>query len=320
MPFLLALDFGGTKHSAGLVEWPLDGKHPLDWKAHDRIFVPPGVNSQIDIEIILKLAYGLMLGEAPAAVGVSFGGPVNAATNSVILSHHVKGWENIPLGQLLQSQFGCPVCVENDANVAALGEQRFGAGRGCRCMVYMTVSTGVGGGLILDDKIWHGLDSMAGEIGHTVIDPRGPVCLCGKRGCVERYASGRYLAEDARQSLSENKIQSPTLMNLAGGNLSAITGQMVSQAAEQGDPMAIELIDRAAWALGTGIGNLANLINPERFVLGGGVTKSGGRFWQMLRQTARQVALPELSLNIQPAALDDDAPLWGAVVLAGLCL
>jgi glucokinase len=109
-------------------------------------------------------------------------------------------------------------------------------------------------------------------------------------------------------------------LDLAAGDLSAITGQMVSLAADQGDCLAIELLERAAWALGTGIGNLANLINPERFVLGGGVTKSGECFWQYLRLTARQVALPEVSIDIRPAALGDDAPLWGAVALAGICL
>ena len=117
------------------------------------------------------------------------------------LSHHVAGWENIPLKDLLEEEFGVPVSVDNDANVAALGEHRFGAGQGYDSLFYITVSTGVGGGWILNGKPWRGTSGMAGEIGHMVVDPNGPVCLCGKRGCVERLASGPYMAQNVREIL-----------------------------------------------------------------------------------------------------------------------
>ncbi len=320
MPSLLALDFGGTKHSAGLIEWPLDLTKPLLWKAYDREYSPAGANAKLDLEIMFRLAHSLLQDESPRAIGVSFGGPVTASTNVVKLSHHVAGWENIPLGQLLTQEFDCPVQVDNDANTAALGEQRFGAGKGCQSLVYITVSTGIGSGLIIDQQIWHGFDSMAGEIGHTVIDPRGPICLCGKRGCVERFASGAYLTQDVRLRLHEKSSQSSIILDLASGDPQAVNGEVISRAAQLGDHLALEYLERAAWALGTGIGNMANLFNPERFILGGGVTKSGELFWQVICQTARQVALPEVSINILPAALGDDAPLWGAIALAAECL
>ncbi len=154
--------------------------------------------------------------------------------NTVRLSHHVPGWENIPLGQLLQDEFHAPVHIDNDANAAALGEYRYGAGQGFVNLFYITISTGVGGGWILNGQIWRGADSMAGEIGHTIVDPQGPKCLCGKRGCVERLASGRYMAQDARQRLYENVHQESILRELCNGNLESIDGVMISQAAALG--------------------------------------------------------------------------------------
>lgn len=316
--WLLALDFGGTKHTAGVIS--ADPQRRAGWHAHARVFSPSGADARYDIATLLALAHKL-LGEAqPVAIGVSFGGPVDAATGTVRLSHHVPGWENIPLAGLLQAEFGVPAGVDNDANVAALGEHRFGAGQGLEHLMYITVSTGVGGGWVLNGQPWRGAGGMAGEIGHTVVDPQGPVCLCGKRGCVERLASGPYMAQDARHRLQVQPASGMVLRELVGNDLDAITGLVISQAAAAGDQLAIDLLDRSAWALGTGIGNAANLVNPQRFVLGGGVTKSGTRFWERLRQVARTTALPEVHFDIVPAALGDDAPLWGAVALAEDCL
>lgn len=318
-PWLLALDFGGTKHTAAVL-----ARGERQWRALRRVFSPlslppaspPAAGAQWDIRTMLDLARQLLAGDQPAAIGVSFGGPVDAATNTVRLSHHVPGWENIPLGEILTAEFGAPARVDNDANVAALGEQRFGAGQGYDSLMYITVSTGVGGGWILDGRPWRGSDGMAGEIGHTVVDPHGPLCLCGKRGCVERLASGPYMAGDARLLLLAHPERGRILRDLVSGDLATITGQTLSQAAAQGDELAQEVLDRGAWALGVGIGNAANLVNPQRFVLGGGVTRAGERFWVGVRQAARHTALPEVHIDIVPAALGDDAPLWGAVALA----
>lgn len=223
---------------------------------------------------------------------------------------------NTPLGEMLERVFHAPARVDNDANIGALGEHRFGAGRGADHLMYITVSTGVGGGWILYGQPWRGWEGMAGEIGHAVVDPNGPICLCGKRGCLERLASGPYMAQDAIEELQTSPSSGPILRQLSGNQVSRVTGQLISQAAGEGDPLAQRYLDRSASALGTAIGNAANLINPQLFVLGGGVTKSGERWWTLLRDTARQTVLPEVHFEIRPASLGDDAPLWGAVALA----
>ncbi len=308
---LLALDFGGTKLSAALLA---DGES--SWRALRRRLSPPDGGADYDIGTMLEMARELLQGDRPAAVGVSFGGPVEHAAGVVRLSHHVPGWENVPLARMLEEQLGAPVSVDNDANVAALGEQRYGAGRGMQHLLYVTVSTGVGGGWILNGQPWRGAEGMAGEIGHTVADPGGPDCLCGSRGCVERLASGPYMAQDARERLAQRPGEGEILRRMAGGDLQAISGEMLSAAAAAGDALALELLDRGARALGTGIGNAANLVNPQRVVLGGGVTKAGERWWRVVRETARAVAMPEVRVEIVPARFADDAPLWGGVALA----
>jgi len=313
--YLLALDFGGTKHTAAVV-----GCGEREWRAHRCIFSPPGADAAYDVKTMRTLARELLVGEQPAAIGVSFGGPVDATADTVRLSYHVPGWENVPLRQMLEAEFGAPASVDNDANAAALGEHRFGAGRGIDSLLYITVSTGVGGGWILDGRLWRGAGGLAGEIGHTVVDPDGPVCSCGRRGCVERLAAGPAIAQRAREWLEAQPERGQILRTLAGQNLEAVTAELVSQAAAQGDELAWESLEIAAWALGVGIGNAANLVNPQRFVLGGGVTKAGARFWEVLRRVTRQTALPGIDLDVVPAALGDDAPLWGAVALAEECL
>jgi glucokinase len=320
---LLALDFGGTKHSLACLMLENarrlasgEARLELEWQAHRRIFSPPGADAQYDLRTVFKAAGELLNGERPAAIGVSFGGPVDYRRGLVRLSHHVPGWEDIPLQGMLEQALQAPAAVDNDANVAALGEARFGAGRGASSLLYITVSTGVGGGWILNGAPWRGVDGMAGEIGHTVVDPHGPPCLCGKSGCVERLASGPYLAADARRMLREQPERGPILRRLAGADLHAITGKLLAEAAAAGDELAWELLERSAHALGVAIGNAANLLNPQRCVLGGGVTKSGERYWEVLRRSARQTALPQVHLEVLPAALGDDAPLWGAIALA----
>jgi len=319
--FILSLDFGGTKLAAATVNIG-----SRKWLRYERRLSPANADASTDLEIMRSLIYSLLQDTKPAAIGVSFGGPVDASTGTVRLSHHVAGWENIPLKGLLEKEFGVPVGVDNDANVAALGEHRFGAGQRYDSLFYITVSTGVGGGWILNGKPWRGAGGMAGEIGHIVVDPAGPICLCGKRGCVERLASGPYMAQNVREILENVPLRrgglrdGEVLRGLVGDNLELLTGQLVSEAAAAGDDLAKEVLHKAAWALGVGIGNVANLMNPQRFVLGGGVTKAGEDFWQVVRQVARETALPEVDFEIVPAVLGDDAPLWGAVAIASIML
>jgi len=307
----LALDFGGTKHSAALLR-----RGETSWKAQRAVAAPPAATAQTDIEVMLALAIEMLCESKPDAIGVSFGGPVNAADGVVRLSHHVSGWESFPLRALLQSRLGAPAAIDNDANAGAIGEHRFGAARGRDSVLYITVSTGVGGGWVLGGRVWHGADGMAGEIGHTVIDPAGPLCLCGKRGCVERLSSGPYVAQDARTQMAADPGCAPILRSLVSGDLSAVTGRAISEAAAAGDDLSIGLLRRSGHALGVAIGNAANLLNPDIVVLAGGLTKSGPIFWNALSAAARDTALPQVSLSVVPAQCADDAPLWGAIALA----
>jgi glucokinase len=332
---ILALDFGGTKLSAALFAKQKEShaktlrrKDQRDsdlgvlasWRETSssfslldlrRVVTPPDADAAHELAAMLALAREMLAGRAPTVVGVSFGGPVDYAAGVVRLSHHVRGWQGLPLRDMLEGEFGAPVAVDNDANVAALGEHRFGAGRGFADLMYITVSTGVGGGWILGGRPWRGHEGLAGEIGHMVVDPTGPLCLCGKHGCVERLASGPYMAADF-----VGRVGNPQGSGGAGkqGN-AGLTGRDVAEAAAAGDPLATEILLRGALALGVGIGNAANLINPQRTVLGGGVTKAGEIWWAEVRAAARATALPEVHFDVVPAELGDDAPLWGALAL-----
>lgn len=298
---ILACDFGGTKLSAAVLEVAALDQPGAAWQGHLRRLAPPGATAQTDIAMMLAMGQELLGGERPSHIGISFGGPVDYHSGVVRLSHHVPGWENVPIQQLFAQAFAAPVRVDNDANVAALGEWRFGAGRGVADLLYVTVSTGVGGGWILDGRPYRGSAGMAGEIGHTVVDPNGPVCLCGKRGCVERLASGPYMAQDVALA--------------RGLPVGEVTGRLVAEWAESGEETAVAILERGARGLGVGLGNAANLLNPARIVLGGGVTKSGRRWWQWVAESAHATALPEVQFDLVPAQLGDDAPLWGAVAL-----
>lgn len=306
---VLALDYGGTKHTAALL-----AAGETTWLAHERVYSPPGADGSYDRATMIEIARRLLARTEGrlAAIGVSFGGPVDATTGTVRLSHHVPGWEDTPLRDQLQAEFGIPAAVDNDANVAALGEWRFGAGQGCNSLLYVTVSTGIGGGWVLGGRIYTGADGMAGEIGHVVVRPGGVECVCGKRGCLEAEACGPAIAAKTQRRLEAGEAS----MVFTSGDRDSVTGEAVARAAQKGDALAQEVMDDAARMLGTGLGGAINLMNPQRVVLGGGVTKSGERYWRIVRETARAHALPQMRVDIVPAALGDDAPLWGAVALA----
>ncbi len=308
---LLILDFGGTKLSAAVV-----GPGGRAWEDRRQARSPEGATAQTDLELVCRLAREMLTGLTPAAIGVSFGGPVASERGMVRLSHHVPGWEDFPLAERLQAEFGARVVVENDANAAALGEWRYGAGQGCDSLLYVTVSTGVGGGWIVDSRLWRGADGLAGEIGHLVLQPEGPLCTCGKRGCVEALAAGPYLAARARDALLADPSAGVRLRARVQGDLSELTAEHVALAAQDGDDLAWKVLSDAARALGQGIGAALALMNPQRVVVGGGVAKSGERYWQVMREAAVARVLDGVRVEIVPAALGDDAPLWGAAALA----
>jgi glucokinase len=220
--------------------------------------------------------------------GIGFGGPVDFGRQQVALSTHVHGWRDFPLAARAGEMLKVPAVVDNDANTAAFGEAIYGAGRGSRPLFYMTLSTGIGGGIILEnDAIYRGADSWAGEIGHLTIRPDGPECLCGARGCFERMCCGLWLERDYGTP-PEVLLRDPAF------------------------------VDRYVVDLALGLKAAVMLLNPARIVIGGGIAKAGEALFAPLRAELRR-QVPSWSgarLDVTPAALGDDSVLWGAQALA----
>lgn len=309
---VIALDFGGTKLAAAVAKISAHGPGRC-WLVHGRCPSPAGHGANAVYERMLRLV-GELLSRSdarPRAVGVSFDGPVDLAKGRPLACHHVTGWPDFPLGERLAQEYGVPVVVENDATAAALGEWHHGAGRGSRNMLYITVSTGIGGGLVLGGTPYRGAQGLAGEIGHMCLDPLGPICACGRRGCLEALASGPAIVRHVHALLRGQPNVSSSLRDR-----DKLTSRDVGIAANAGDELAGHAMRRAARALGSAIGNTLNLLNLERVILDGGVTRAGATYLAWVREAARETALDGVAVEIVLADLGGDAPLWGACVLA----
>jgi glucokinase len=244
-------------------------------------------------------------------VGVGAPGPLDTKRGIVLLTPNL-GWVNLPLRQIIHDRLGLPASLDNDANCAVLGEWWVGAARGARHAIGITIGTGIGGGLILDGKLYHGASDVAGEIGHTTIDTEGRRCKCGNYGCLEAYASGPNIALRAVEEIEAGAVS--RLPTLVGGDLSKITAQTVYQAAQDGDDLALEVVNDTARFLGVGIGNLLNVFNPEVVVVCGGVTAAGDHLFVTLRrETARRAFKPAVAAcRIVPGELAGTAGVFGA--------
>lgn len=256
--------------------------------------------------------------ELPATVlgvGVGAPGPLDPWLGVIFQAPNMPGWRDVPLRQMLAEALALPVHLGNDANLAALGETSFGAARGCRNVVYITVSTGIGGGVIEDNRLLLGARGLAAEVGHMVVEPRGPRCGCGNWGCVEALASGTAIARVARERLASGEPSA--LGDLPGPPEVSITAERVAAAAAAGDPLASAVMRSAAEYLGIAVVNVLHLYDPEVVVLGGGVCLAGEMIFAPVRAaiTARAMAAYRARARVVPAALGDDAGLLGAVAL-----
>jgi len=222
------------------------------------------------------------------------------------------GWVNLPLRQIIHERLGLPAALDNDANCAVLGEWWVGAARGSRHAIGITIGTGVGGGLILDGRLYHGASDVAGEIGHTTIDTEGRRCKCGNYGCLEAYASGPNIALRAIEGMEAGA--ETRLPSYVGGDTSKITAQTVYEAAHDGDELALEVVNDTAKFLGAGVSNLLNVFNPEVVVICGGVTLAGDHlFIPLRRETARRAFKPAVAAcRIVPGELVGTAGVYGA--------
>lgn len=252
--------------------------------------------------------------------GIGFGVPgvIDCGRGVVRYSPNLPGWKNVPLAAKLRAALKTGAAIDNDANVAALGEQWLGAGQNRKHVVMYTLGTGVGGGIIMDGELVHGSCDGAGELGHMTILPDGPRCGCGNRGCVEALCSGTAIAREGR-ALVRNRPGS-RLARLCGGKSAAVTAKRVFAAARAGDPGAHAIIRQAGSYLGIAVANVINLLNPELVIIGGGVSLAGEEFLRHVRREVRRRVLSDLGKcsRVVKAKLGDQAGVFGAARLAML--
>jgi glucokinase len=310
----IGVDVGGTKIAAGVV----------DTEGHilERIKVPtPRTVEEIDVRI--TEAVSTLLDKAASersemAVGVAAAGFVNEQRTTVRFAPNIP-WREHPLADSLSGRLGVPVVVENDANAAAWAEFQFGAGREVADMTLITVGTGLGGGIVLDGELVRGAYGIAAELGHVRMVPDGRPCGCGQHGCWEQYASGTALLRAARQLAVQDPTAAEVMLKPAGGEPTALRGNMVTDAALAGDPAAVGLLAELGRWLGEGIAMVANVMDPAVVVIGGGVADAG----DLLLGPAREMYSKHLSgganrphLDIRAARMGNDAGIIGAADLA----
>ena len=247
-----------------------------------------------------------------AGVGVGTPGLIPEDSGIVVYAPNVPEWVDLPLQSILRERLGLPVAIENDANAAAIGEHWVGSAAGKANVICITLGTGVGGAIIMNNEVWRGSNGAGGEIGHMTVVENGRMCGCGAPGCLEAYASATAIAEQARELLHGDRKS--VLRERSGGNLDRIDAAMVAEAAGQGDDTAREVMHRSATLLGTAVSSLTNLLNPELIVIGGGVIKAGDLIFDPIgAEVARRAYKWSAGiLRIVPAKLGDNAGIIGA--------
>ena len=308
---ILGIDIGGTKLAVGVVG--PDGRMLAEARR------PSGAADGPDAVIgrILEMARttvaaaGLGL-EQLDRIGIGCGGPLDPWRGVVLNALNNPGWIDIPITDRIGSALGRPAFLDNDANAAALGEHRFGAGRGVANMVYLTISTGVGGGVIADSLLLRGVSGNAAELGHLTVDAHGRPCHCGGIGCLEEYCSGTNIAVRAREALAASDEPSPLR------DADALTAADVTAAVTAGDPLATRIWDETTTLLGAGIASMIHAFNPALVVLGGGVTRAGDLLLEPVRRAVAARTMPWLHemVRIVPAELGDRTGILGAVAVA----
>ncbi len=303
----IGLDVGGTKINAFRVA--------RDGTILARSNTPtPADDEEATLGTMIELAKGLLTDDV-LAVGVGAAGLVDASEGVLRFAPNLA-WRDLPIAQRMRDALGIPVQVDNDASMAAYAEYRFGAGRGYRHLLLVTVGTGIGGGIVSDGRLFRGAHGFASEIGHIIVEPGGPLCGCGNRGCWEQVAAGRAIDRMGRlEAIERDSI----LRRLAGGDPDKVTGTLVTRAAEQGDDAARGILAEAGRRLGEGIAGLVNVLDPQIVVVGGGAIVAGDLLLEPARMAFREaVEGPDYRprVPIVPAQLGNDAGAVGAAALA----
>jgi len=310
--YYLGLDLGGTKTEVAVVNKNgtiLSSKRILTLgedgpeEVLERMYV---LISEVTNEAKLNLKDIL-------GMGIGVPGAVDHSKGSIYFLTNLPGWTDFPIKDLLMSKYNIPVTVNNDANAAALAEYTFGSGAKVKNMIYLTVSTGIGGGLIVNGALFNGAWGAAGEVGHMVLEVDGDECNCGSRGCWETISSGSAIVKGVVNRIKAGEKSKVTELV----SLDEIRAEHVFRARAMGDVVSIEVTDRAMDFLGVGIANLVNVLNPEKVVIGGGVSKVGDLLFTRVRTRVKELAYgPANKVEIQPAYLGDKAGVIGAATLA----
>jgi len=312
MSQIIAVDLGGTNIRTAYFPRP---EPPPDSQSK----VPTNANE--GPEAVLSRLFKAIESEIPSHAGnliISIGapGPLDPFQGVILEAPNLPGWIDLPLQDLITARFECPVVLGNDANIAALGEWRFGAGRGTKNMIYITISTGIGSGVIVDGNLFLGSRGLAGELGHMTLDPSGPRCGCGRIGHIESLASGTAIARNAEMLVNQGGASKLKETLDDQGHLSSLD---VGEAAASGDELALSIIQDAARWIGHHLADLTHAFNPELIVLGGGVARLGEMLFEPIVSSLQDHVMHPAyvqGLRIEPAQLGDDAGLIGAMVLA----
>ena len=305
MSLTVAIDIGGTHIRAAAYE--AESTQPAAHTRTRTLADQPGV-----FERLVQAVESVASAGKVDAIGIASPGPLDPHTGVILETPNIKEWVNVPVGPKLSERFGVPVRLDNDANMAGLAEWKFGAGKGHHDLLYLTISTGIGGGVIINNHLLQGYHGMGAEVGHTTVDPDGPVCGCGKRGHIESFSSGTAIANYVNEELQAGRT-TPLLPQ------PKVTTVQIAAAALKGDTLAISAFERAGHYLGIAVANFLAVFDPSILVFGGGVSQVGDLLFNPFEKSLREhVFHPHYldNLVITKAALGDDAGLLGALALA----
>ena len=312
---ILGIDLGGSKTLAAVVDARgrvVSSHETVTPAAQGREAV---IGCVVDSTHIALQQAKLTISEI-SAVGIGAAGISNPEAGILFTSPNLPGLREVLLADIIQEKLGRKTFIINDANAAALGELHYGAARNARNFIYITISTGIGGGIVIDGKIYTGAIGIAGEVGHMTIDDNGPTCNCGNRGCWETLASGTALTREAK--LRIGKRGKTSILEYAQGSIDNVTPQVIHGAAEKGDKVAKELIAQTGYYVGVGLANLINIFNPELIVIGGGLSNIGDMLFEPAFKTAERRAYKEAfqSVRFASAELGGNSAAIGAATFA----
>ena len=312
---VLAVDLGGTKIITAIVS----GDGQVIAKKRSLTLADEGPSSVINrlLSAIDHLLSSKNLDPSQiGSINLAVAGGIDIERGVVTSSPHLPGWRNVPLRNIVSEKYRVTTFLLNDASATALGEHRFGAGRGVNNLVLLTIGTGIGGGIIIDGKLYNGPSGSAGELGHMTVDINGPKCVCGNIGCLETLVSGPVMAGEALKRIAEG--ESSSLVEMVAGSIEDITAEDIGAAARAGDSLSLKIITEAATYLGVGLVNLVNIFNPEMIILAGGVAELGDLLLDSARRVVREKAFPvsTQAVRIVTAQLGDEAGVRGAALFA----